>query len=48
MTTPTSDALAKTTSARFRLPDISPCGSDEVTRFDSLFKPGNSHYRALH
>ncbi len=50
MTTPTSDAFAKTTPApgRFRLPDIPERHPDGVTQYDSLFKHGRSRDLAIH
>ena len=48
MTTP--DTFAKTTGVqgRFRLPDPPEREPDEVTRYDRLFKTGNSYHLAIH
>ena len=49
----TRDTFAKTTKTsqapgRFRLPDPPERELDEVTRFDHLFRSGNSHHLAVH
>ena len=48
----TTDTFARAVQppaqGRFRLPDIPQRDPDEVTRFDSLFRNGNSHHLAIH
>ena len=48
MSTPDTFAKTSRVQGRFRLPDPPQREPDEMTRYDRLFKTGNSRYLAIH